>query len=44
MIGDTAAQQAIQKLIEAYPEIVAAVKTVVRNAAATRVGALGWDE
>jgi len=39
MMGDTAAQKAIQALIEAHPEAAAAIQTVIRNAATTQAGA-----
>jgi hypothetical protein len=38
MMGDTVAQEAIQKLIEAHPETAAAIQTVIRNAATTQAG------
>ena len=39
MMGDTAAQKAIQALIKAHPEASAAIQTVIRNAATTQAGA-----
>lgn len=38
MMGDTAAQKAIQALLAAHPESAVAVQTVLRNAATTSVG------
>jgi hypothetical protein len=38
MMGDTAAQEAFQALIEAHPDAAAAIQTVIRNAATTQVG------
>jgi hypothetical protein len=38
MMGDLAAQKAIQALVEAHPEVADAVQMIARNAATT-----GWD-
>jgi hypothetical protein len=38
MMGDTAAQEAIENLLEAHPDMTTAIQTVIRNAATTQAG------
>jgi hypothetical protein len=38
MMGDTSAQEILQILLKAHPEMAAAIQTVIRNAATTDVG------